>query len=133
MLFIFSLIPWPFIFSYSMLYLFLVLISVTRPCNVPGMLRRDISRRFIIIIIIIIKCGLARSSPTCIFVSLWGGANDLKGLSCKPPFLYQKCRASQEVSACTELGGGVDDNREARGGEHVTRNERHANQRELET
>ena len=62
-----------------------------------------------------------------------GGANDLKGLSCKPPFLYQKCRASQEVSACTELGGGVDDNREARGGEHVTRNERHANQRELET
>jgi len=36
-----------------MLYLFLVLICVTRPYNVPGMLRRDISRRFIIIIIII--------------------------------------------------------------------------------
>ena len=49
----FSLISWPFILSYSMLYLFLVLICVTRP-NVPGMLRRDISRRFIIIIIIII-------------------------------------------------------------------------------
>ena len=35
-----------------MFCLFLVLICVTRPCNVPGMLRRDISRRFIIIIII---------------------------------------------------------------------------------
>jgi len=34
-----------------MLYLFHVLICVTRPCNVPGMLRRDLSRRFIIIII----------------------------------------------------------------------------------
>jgi len=34
-LFIFSLIPWPFILSYSMLYFFLVLICVTRPCNVP--------------------------------------------------------------------------------------------------
>jgi len=33
--FIFSLIPWPFILSYSMLYLLLVLICVTRPCNVP--------------------------------------------------------------------------------------------------
>ena len=49
----FSLISWPFILTCSMLYLFLVLICVTRP-NVPGMLRRDISRRFIIIIIIII-------------------------------------------------------------------------------
>jgi len=49
---IFSLKPWSFIFSYSMLYLFLVLICVARPCNVPGMLRRDKSRRFIIIIII---------------------------------------------------------------------------------
>ena len=51
----FSLIPWPFILTCSMLYLFLVLICVTRP-NVHGMLRRDISRRFIIIIIIIIIC-----------------------------------------------------------------------------
>jgi len=32
--------------------LFLVLICVTRPCNVAGTLRRAISRRFIIIIII---------------------------------------------------------------------------------
>ena len=30
-----SLISWPFIPSYSMLYLFLVLICVTHPCNVP--------------------------------------------------------------------------------------------------
>ena len=29
------LIPWPFILNYSMLYLFLVLICVTCPCNVP--------------------------------------------------------------------------------------------------
>jgi len=35
-------------------YQYLVLICVTRSCNVPGMLRRDISRRFIIIIIIVI-------------------------------------------------------------------------------
>jgi len=33
---------------------YLVLICVTRSCNVPGMLRRDICRRFIIIIIIIV-------------------------------------------------------------------------------
>ena len=48
-----------------MLYLFLVLICVTRPCNAPGMLRRDISRRFIIIIIIIII--------TIVPVSTWMG------------------------------------------------------------
>ena len=34
-LFIFSLIPRPFILSYSISYLFLVLICETRPCNVP--------------------------------------------------------------------------------------------------
>jgi len=35
------------------LYSTLHTLSPTHPCNVPGMLRRDISRRFIIIIIII--------------------------------------------------------------------------------
>ena len=35
MLFIFSLIPWRFILTCSMLYLFLVLICVMWPCNVP--------------------------------------------------------------------------------------------------
>ena len=42
-------------FSQDLPYLFLVLICVMRPCNVPGMLRHDISRRFSIIIIIIPK------------------------------------------------------------------------------
>ena len=61
--FIFSLIPWPFILSCSMLYFFLVLICLTRPCNVSWHVTVRYKSSFIVIIIIIILRPRARRLP----------------------------------------------------------------------
>jgi len=58
-------------------YQYLVLICVTRSCNVPGMLRRDISRRFIIIIIIIIIVIIIRPTASSDIRRVWARAREM--------------------------------------------------------